>query len=217
MKIAFAFLGIASFGLLSCVSKPQGIEPKPIEVIVKVTPHDLAVTSRLETTYEMTEPNCHVAWIATVEKSAEPTGVQLQDRTECDRPFAETVELRGKVLDRALKDYPPTAYKSLSTSGLKKLQPDGAWNTVIADAASTSKDYRDYRNKYPKHATKKSINLILVELVQQTGVLKPYEGMLVQHGFNFELNQVEKVFNAKNKKGETVIDDAGVFWWRSVK
>jgi hypothetical protein len=34
---------------------------------------------------------------------------------------------------------------------------------------------------------------------------------------NFELESVEKVFQSKNAKGETVIDDAGSLWWRPIQ
>lgn len=94
------------------------------------------------------------------------------------------------------------------------MQPDGSWNLIVAQAAEKSSDYHDFRKNYPNHASKKSSNDILVDLVKQTQPHAPFKEMLAKLGLNFELQSVEKVFNSKNQNGKIVIDDAGSLWWK---
>jgi hypothetical protein len=202
--------------LLSCTPKNSEPVHDENEVTVKTQNYSLDDAKNNETLYSLSDGQCRISWQTIAKKKDQTIEVQLRNRSECKRPFAQVTQLHDQVIDRILKDHSPTTFKSLTTNGLKSLQPDGSWNVVIANAARASSEYQDYRKNYPKHASGKSLNQIFVELARQTEPYSEFKQMLASHGLNFELSEVEKVFNSKNEHGETVIDDAGSFWWRPI-
>jgi len=203
------------FLLLSCTPKTE----KPTsEVSVKIESQALQGSDKVESWYELTEEGCRIAWQTFASKTKDQVlEVQLRNRSECKLPFSKAATLHEKVLSIALKDYSPSTINSVSTGGLKTLQPDGSWNLIVANAAEQSADYQDYRKNYPNHASKKSANGILVDLIQQTKPHAPFLEMLAKLNLHFELGSVEKVFQTKNKQGVTLIDDAGSFWWKPMQ
>lgn len=200
--------------MMACTPKKEIVKTKDVEVVVEAIPSPISGFDRIETRYSLVQGKCRIAWQTTSAKKEKNLEVQLSNRTECDRPFSEASSLHQLVLAKVLKDYPPMTIKSLSTGGLRRLQPDGSWNLVVAKAAEVSKEYLEFREKYPNHPSKKSINSIFVDLVRQTQAHAPFKQMLATLGLNFELYEVEKVFNVKNDKGKTLIHEAGSFWWK---
>jgi hypothetical protein len=217
MNKLFVFI---SLFILSCSPKneaPVATEKTDSEVVAKVQSQALQGSAKIETIYELTVTDCRIAWQTSAEKKDPALEVDLRNRTECKLAFAQAAPLYEKVLGRVLKDYAPSTIKSLHTSSLKTLQPDGSWNLIVAKAAEQSADYQDFRKNYPKHKSQKSSNGIFVDLVHQTQVHAPFKEMLAKMNLNFELETVEKVFQSRNDKGEIVIDDAGSFWWRPIQ
>ncbi|WP_413290299.1 hypothetical protein [Bdellovibrio sp. HCB337] len=201
------------FFVLSCTpktEKPVSVEKPEPEVLVKIESRILQGADKVEARYELTENDCRVAWQTNSEKKDQVLEVHLKNRTECKLPFNQAASLHEKVLSRILKDYAATNIKSISTNGLKSLQPDGSWNLIVAKAAEQSADYQDFRKNYPKHKSQKSTNRILVDLIHQTQVHAPFKEMLAKLNLHFELESVEKVFQTQDGQ----IDDAGAFWWR---
>jgi len=202
------------FLLLSCTPKAE----KPAsEVSVKIESQVLQGSDKVETRYELTAEDCHITWQTFATKKEKALEVQLRNHSECKLPFSKAAPLHEIVLARTLKDYAPSTITSMSTGGLKTLQPDGSWNLIVAKAAEQSADYQDFRKNYPNHASKKSSNGILVELIQQTQPHAPFLEMLAKLNLHFELENVEKVFQTKNEQGVTLIDDAGSFWWKPLQ
>ena len=124
--------------------------------------------------------------------------------------------MHSEIIERILKDHPASTIKSLSTGGLKSLNPDGSWNLIIAKAAQESKEFQEYRRHYPNHKSKKSDNDIMVDLLLQTQAHGEFKNMLGKHNLKFEIHSVEKVFYTETEQGDRVIDDAGMFWWRPI-
>ena len=204
------------FLLFACTQKsenPKSIQSE-IQVEVQVRASQVLSSERIETDYSFSQDACRVAWQTISVKKDQILEVQLINRTKCERSFLEVTKFHQKVLARVLEDYSPRTITGLMTGGLSTLQPDGSWNVVVAKAAELSKEYQDYRQKYPDHKSKKSVNTIFADLVRQTEAHLPFKQMLQTQGLHFELEGVEKVFNTKNEKGDTVIDDAGLFWWK---
>lgn len=215
MKYLSRLLILVPIFLLACTPKSENTNSLEPEVSVQSDPvNTLLGADKIETLYVITDEKCRVSWQAISTKKSQDIEVHLRNRTDCERSFSEVSNLHKKVLARLLRDYPPQTIRQLSTGGLNSLQPDGSWNDIVAKAASASKDYQEYRQKYPKHSSQKSINAIFVELVQQTQPHLPFKQMLATLGLNFELYQVEKVFNTNNEKGETLINDASTLWWK---
>lgn len=214
MKTLSVFAIVLAAAVFGCTSKPEPQVPVVPEVLV--TPHSLEMvgSNRVHADYALKLEGCKILWETRSEKRGDTIDVNLHDRSNCKKPVDELLNLHGKVIDRLLKDYPPSSIKSISTSGLSSLQPDGSWNAAVAGAARSSKDYQEYRKSYPDHKSKKSINSIFVELVLQTQTHAPFRKMLEARGLNFELYEVEKVFHTKAESDETVIDEAGTLWWK---
>jgi hypothetical protein len=87
---------------------------------------------------------------------------------------------------------------------------------VIAKASSESLEWQDFRKNYPNHKSRLSSNQILVNLLLAKQPHLPFKEMLQKVGLNFEIEGVEKVFNAKNDQGLTIINDAGIIWWQQI-
>jgi hypothetical protein len=202
-----------SLFILSCTSKAEIAS----EVVTKIQSQLLQGSNRVDTRYELTDGDCRIAWQTFSEQKGSSIEIILKNRSECPWTFSQADRLHEKVILRVLNDYSPSTIKTISTNGLRSLQPDGSWNLIVANAAEQSADYQDYRKNYPKHKSQKSSNGILVDLIHQTQVLAPFKEMLAKMNLNFELESVEKVFQSKNAKGETVIDDAGSLWWRPIQ
>lgn len=214
MKYLVVLFFLLQLLTLGCTPKTELEKPAEKEVLVKPSPYNSIGSDRLETNYEVEEENCKIAWQIISLSKDKKIEAHLIHRTVCDRNFDAIIFLHNRVLSRLLKDYPAAVIKSLATGGLKSIQQDGSWNDIVANAASVSKDYLDYRKNYPNHKSKKSINDIFVDLVLQTQPHAPFKKMLASHGLKFELAGVEKVFNSKMSSGETLIDDAGMFSWK---
>ncbi len=211
MKAIFALIFLLC---ISCTKSAKNEEQtKTDEVSVKVTSTPILEGTKIESIYEIIDGGCRIAWQTLAEK--EKPKVQISNRSKCDLAFDRAAGLHAKVLDRLLKDYPANAIGSIHTGGLNFLQPDGSWNSPVAKAAAESADYQDYRRKYPKHSTGKSVNQIFLELMKQTRAHQPFRELLAQRQLFFDVEHVEKVFQFKNDKGETVIHDAAIFWWRA--
>lgn len=190
--------------------------PPVAESLVKVETSSYPNTHRVETVYTHTQGDCVVSWQTITDTEGNNLKVYLRNRTQCTRPFQELCGLHEVVLKRVLQDYPVATITSLGTSGLKTLQPDGSWNDVIAKASSESLEWQDFRKNYPNHKSKLSSNQILVNLLHAKQPHLPFKEMLQKVGLNFEIEGVEKVFNAKNEQGLTIIHDAGMIWWQKI-
>lgn len=188
--------------------------PPVAEPMVKVETSSYPNTHRVETVYTHTQGDCGVSWQTTADKAAGTLKVYLQNRTRCSRPFQEVCGLHEEVLKRVLQDYPAATISSLGSGGLKTMQPDGSWNEVIAQASSESPEWQDFRKNYPNHKSKLSSNQILVNLIHAKRPHQPFVEVLQKVGLNFEIGGVEKVFNAKDEQGLTIINDAGMIWWQ---
>ena len=210
----YKFIILVSFLAISCASQKEQKISEVKEVSVVDESIDPLSLDRKEILYFVFENNCKIAWQALYSKKDSVYGVQLRNRSDCKLPFSQVSNLHEKVILRILKDYPAKDIKNIATGGLYTLQPDKSWNQIVAVAAIKSAEYQDFRKNYPKHKSKKSSNAILVDLILQTQPHAPFKEMLAKVGLHFELGGVEKVFQTKNEKGETVIDDAGMMWWR---
>jgi hypothetical protein len=203
---------MVAFFLLSCTPEDNKLAPE--KVLVETDARIISDSDNIETLYSVSEGTCRVLWQIFSMEEDKNHRVQLRNRSECNRPFGEVIHLHNKVIERILQDYSPATINEIVTGGLSSLQPDKSWSSAVAVAAQTSADYQDYRQNYPEHSSKKSINQIFIDLVHETQVHAQFKQMLSSHGLNFELNHVEKVFNEKALNGETVISDAGVLWWK---
>lgn len=198
----------------ACTRKTDLPSKEETEIRVQVKSEAPGSTDKVEALYSLKEGACVLLWQVLATKSEGGLEVQLTNRSACDKSFEESASLHGKILDRILKDYQAPWIKSLSTGGLNSLQPNGSWRAALAKAAQASPDYQDYRKNYPNHKSQKSINDIFVELLLESQAHKPFKSILEKRGLKFEVKEVEKVLNSQSESGETVIHDAGVFWWR---
>lgn len=203
-----------SFILIVVACTPK--TPPAPESSVKVVTSSYPSTKRVETNYTLSQGECVVSWQTTADQEGNALKVYLRNRTQCTRPFQDLCSLHEVVLKRVLQDYPAATISSLGTSGLKSLQPDGSWNDVIAKASSESPEWQDFRKNYPNHTSKLSSNQILVNLIHTKRPHLPFKEMLQKVGLNFEIEGVEKVFNAKDEQGLTIINDAGMIWWQKI-
>lgn len=206
------FFYIFIFLLTACTPKTSPV----VQPEVKIETSSYPNTHRVETVYTYSQGDCVVSWQTTADQEGNALKVYLRNRTQCTRPFQELCGLHEVVLKRVLQDYPVATITSLGTSGLKSLQPDGSWNDVIAQASSESLEWQDYRKNYPNHKSKLSSNQILVNLLHTKRPHLPFIEMLQKMGLHFEIGGVEKVFNAKNEQGLTIINDAGMIWWQKI-
>lgn len=209
------FLSLTLIILPITASSTSLQETPQSEVLVKVQSTNFQGGSRVMSLYTLTESSCQIAWQSVLERNKQERSLYLMDRSSCKLSFSESQKLHEKVLRRVLKDYPASSIKGIRTGGLRSLQPDGSWNSIVAKAASGNSEYQDYRKNYPNHASKKSSNDIFIDLIKQTKVSAPFQKMLEDLNLGVELESVEKVFNGKDENNKTVINDAGVLWWKA--
>ncbi len=98
------------------------------------------------------------------------------------------------------------------------------WSIKIAQASSRSSEYQEFRKNYP-NSKLKSINEILVNIINESRPLAPLQQLFQDLGYQLQLVHVEKVFSQKVEvlpfskkiimrglKGkEQVIYDAGMY------
>lgn len=200
------------FLTLSCTPDTKKDVPT-VEVTVET--NALGDNSRVISAYELKHNDCNVRWQTISTKEEKGLNVHLQNRTICYLPFQEVANSHEAVLQRIQKDYSASTIKSISTGGLRTLQSDGAWNDIVGKAAAESPEYQDFRKNYPNHKSKLSSNEIFVKLLKSTQAHAPFKEMLKKAGLNFEVEGVEKVFNDKDENGKTIINDAGIIWWKT--
>lgn len=194
---------------------PETKKAEGPEVTVHVETPALGDTSRVFSTYEVQHNECRIRWQTISTKEETGLNVHLQNRTICYLSFKEASPFHEAILQRIIKDYPVATIKSLSTGGLRTMEPEGLWNDIVGKAASVSPEWMDYRKNYPKHASRLSSNDIFVKLLKSTDAHAPFREMLKKVGLNMEVEGVEKVFNDKDEKGKTIINDAGIIWWKA--
>lgn len=197
---------------VSCTSKTK----KSTEVSIKVERSAFQGTDKVESLYELTEGTCRIIWQTTSVDKDKISRIHLMNRSDCKLPFPEAAKNHEKVLKRILKDYSPADIKFMLTGGLSTLQPDGSWNLIVAKEADKSAEYQDFRKNYPNHKSKRSSNDILVDIIRHTQAHKPFKDMFKKFNLKFELESVEKVFSSTNEKGQAVINDAGMLWWKAL-
>ena len=204
MKLLFALLILSACSGKDVPEVKKQVELVNSEYSVKLTRYSLPVE------------NCVVTWEAnrTPDKALRNISIQYRAPYPCTKSFEELRPAHQRILKTLFLDHPADHIKGMHTGGLASLQPNGSWNKVIAEAATKSEDYLDFRKNYPKHASKKSSNDILVDLLHQERPYAPFTNLLADFGFQVEVEGVEKVFNSKDPTdGKTVIDDAGSIWW----
>lgn len=173
---------------------------------------------------------CEITWEITKLKSVEKRNIFLRfhghGEQVCHQSFSELRSTHELILQTILTDYPADTIKSLVTSSLQTMNPEGSWNFQIAEAGLVSLDWADFRKNYPKNKSKKTSNKIFVDLLLSTDAHKEFKTLLWDHHLSFEVFRVEKVFSEvldqrsfgkqipESIKGRRVIYDAGMLEWQ---
>lgn len=146
--------------------------------------------------------------------------MSLRYLSACTLSFEKQKKIHRRVLKRANIDWDFKKIKNFNSSSLHSIEPSLNWNKEIILAALKSKDVLDYKKNYPNHKSKKGINTILIETINNTNSLTSFLSLYKEFGLNFILTSCEKVFQMDRNLAskykidigdfKTVIYDAGV-------
>lgn len=184
--------------------------------------------------YRLKNDPCFIQWNVYQSKSKGTYGLNLRYYTPFNKErtcinFQEQVNSHKKILSYIFSKYEISKFTSLRTSSLRAINPSRSWNKEISKLASLNADWLDYTKNYPNHKSKKSSNVILVEIIQSNmSILDELQSLLSPH-FKLELKSVEKVFAYRKKAlpydiqnnqisaNQRLITDAGVYYFKLIK
>jgi hypothetical protein len=149
--------------------------------------------------YFLENDGCSICWEVTVSREGakitlspiQPLGIK------CTVAFIEQLPLHRKILTEIFNDWGAERLHTLFTGPLSRLEPANTWNTRIALASTQSADWLDWCSNYPNHSSKKSINQIFIELVNQVDACKELSDLFKEFGLKIKPASVEKVFEQK--------------------
>ncbi|MHC1726660.1 MAG: hypothetical protein AB9866_11710 [Syntrophobacteraceae bacterium] len=133
---------------------------------------------------------CRIQWNAVEMK--EPGGKKhLSVRRCCLIPFSEQIPFHRAILKEIFSKWPATEFDNISWGGFGQ-KSDWSWSLPIAIASSRSKEFKNYRENYPKGNV--NINRLFVKLANETNSYDAFRQLLLEFGADIELSNVEKVF-----------------------
>ena len=159
------------------------------------------------------ERECKVSYrVSQFKDTSHKTAISV--KRDCNRPFTKQIPLHKALLEKIFATYPNEEWGSLSWGSFvikhNHEVVDWSWSLPIARASANSKEYREYRFKYPN--TPYNINHIFVKLANETLAYRELKTIFNELGYDITLSSVEKVFTskAKNYKLYSVLKKDGV-------
>jgi hypothetical protein len=165
------------------------------------TTPDIAVTSYLDTSsagwaYKKSDyafvaemGACRIQWNAIEMKEAGGKR-HLSVRRACPIPFPEQIPFHRAILKEIFSRWPAAQFDTISW-GSFGAKTDWSWSIPIAVASSKSKEFKNYREKYPNVAI--NINKLFVQLANETNSYNDFRRLMHEFDIDIELSDVEKV------------------------
>jgi hypothetical protein len=133
---------------------------------------------------------CRIQW--NVVETKEPGEKKhLSVRRCCDLPFSEQIPFHRAILKEIFSKWQVAEFDTISWGSFLE-KNDWSWCTPIAVASTKSKDFKDYREKYPN--VQININRLFVRLANETKSYDALRQLILEFGADIELATVEKVF-----------------------
>lgn len=145
----------------------------------------------------------------------------------CKKNFQDQLPVHRRILKRAKQDWNFQSINTLNTDGARVIDPSLSWVKKIISKAMESEDVLDYKKNYPNHKSKKSINTILIEIINESNAFEELLSLYREFKLNFKVVSCEKVFQMNNKrakelgigigKNKSIIYDAGTYSFSHMK
>lgn len=187
--------------------------------------------SSREGEYQLRRGECVLNW--NVVEARDDGHLHLYQRSHsessgCPDHEVKVVGLNRKILKQILVDWDKSKITGLSMGSLDLIPLRQDESLKLAVASDKSSDYLDYRKNYPNHKSRKSINAILVEIVNSEAIGQSLINLFGDLGLKVTLNSCEKVFAFKaqelpfSKKlpktlldqNKTLISGAGIYYFK---
>jgi hypothetical protein len=154
--------------------------------------------------YLMNTKDCSIKWIFTDNKNEKDESISMRlessNSLKCNVSFKKQLKIHKQVLEMAFLDWDKNKVTSISTYSLNLLNPTSEWNIKIVNAAMKNDILRDYKENYPEHISKLSINEIFVQIANEADAYAEFKNMFSFFDIQIELDRCEKVFNGNMGK-----------------
>ncbi len=178
--------------------------------------------------YWISEAGCKIKWAYSISSSKNEKNINLELVDSglskgCQNDFSLLLNMHSAILKKFNSEYDNKKVNKVKIRGLRSIDPLKRCNKVIAQSSSSSSLYQDYRDKYPKHDSKLSINEIFKKIMETDNVCGEFFAVLKTNGIPVSIYSVERVFTNKKEKltkyfeslkslSSRVIWDAGYFY-----
>ncbi len=182
-----------------CANKPGDPKIKEPEVKIYKDENSAGWMEKLnDVAFVIEVSGCKLQWNAIEFKPDDGEKNSHRDlvvKRSCELPFAEQLPYHRQILKKIAMRWDLKNFSHLSWGSFTN-RNDFSWNIPVALASWKSADYQDYRKHYP-HSKIKGLNLLFVELANQTQAYDPLAKLFLEFGISIELESVEKVFTSK--------------------
>jgi hypothetical protein len=156
--------------------------------------------------------SCLIKWSYSISSSKNEKNITLEvsdnsiENKDCDQSIETLLSMHSSIIEKFKSEYSIEKVRTIKVRGLRAIDPLKRCNKQIAVESSKYDLYQDYREKYPRHKSKLSLNEIFKKLMTDKNICGSFIKVLQDNKLPSSLYSAEKIFTNKKEILEKYFD-----------